>query len=74
MIVAELQTVQKRSSSNRFADNAHTIVAFNPCHPSVAFQIETSHLVCNVNQMPGFYMKCNAGLKWVTINVTYPFS
>ena len=33
--------------------------------PSVAFHIETSHLVCSANQMTGFYIKCNNGLKRV---------
>ena len=32
---------------------------------SVPFHLETSHLICNVNQMTGFYMKGNTGLKWV---------
>ena len=32
--------------------------------PSVAFHIETSHLICRANQMTGFYIKCNTGLKW----------
>ena len=27
--------------------------------------IETSHLICSANQMTGFYMKCNTGLKRV---------
>ena len=26
---------------------------------------ETSHLFCTANQMAGFYMECNTGLKWV---------
>ena len=38
---------------------------FNPCHPSVVFHIETSHLICISNQMTGFYMKCNTERKWV---------
>ena len=37
----------------------------NPFQPSVAFHIETSHLICKAKQMTGFYMKCNTGLKWV---------
>ena len=36
---------------------------FNPFHLSVAFHIETSHLICSANQMIGFYMKCNTRLK-----------
>ena len=31
----------------------------------VAFHIETSHLICSANQMTSFFMKCNAGLKWI---------
>ena len=37
----------------------------NPFQPSVAFHIETSHLICNANQMTGFYIECNTGLKWL---------
>ena len=33
----------------------------DPFQPSVAFDIETSHLIYTANQMTGFYMKCNAG-------------
>ena len=35
----------------------------NPFQPSVAFLIETSHLICFANQMTGFKMKCNTGKK-----------
>ena len=38
---------------------------FNPLQPSFAFHVETSHLICTTNQMTGYYMKCNTGLKWV---------
>ena len=45
----------------------------NLFHPSVAFHIETSHLLCRVKQMAGFYMKRNIVLKWVkTLPVSYP--
>ena len=40
----------------------HTL---NPFQPSVVFHVETSHLFCSANQMTGFYMECNTGLKWV---------
>ena len=40
---------------------------FNPSQPSVAFHIETSHLIYTANQMTGLYMKCNSGLKWVNL-------
>ena len=39
----------------------------NPFQHSVAFYIETSHLICSVYQMTGFFMKCNTGLKWVNL-------
>ena len=31
---------------------------------SAAFYIETSHLICTANQITGFYIKYNTGLKW----------
>ena len=37
---------------------------FNLSQPSVAFHIETSHLIYTANQMTGLYMNCNGGLKW----------
>ena len=37
----------------------------NPFHPSVAFHMETSHLIFSANQMNSFYMKCSTELKWV---------
>ena len=43
----------------------HIQEVLNPLQPSVAFHIETSHLICTTNQISGFYIKCNAGLKWV---------
>ena len=39
----------------------------NPFQPSVAFHIKTSHLICYANQITGFYMKWNNGLKLVNI-------
>ena len=36
----------------------------NKFQPSVTFHVETSSLICSANQMTGFYMKCNTGLKW----------
>ena len=41
---------------------------FNPFQPSVAFHIETSHLICIANQMTGSYMECNTGLEWVSVH------
>ena len=37
----------------------------NPFQPSVAFCIETSHLISFVNQMTSFYMESNTALKLV---------
>ena len=37
----------------------------NQFQSSVAFHIETSHLICSANQMNGFYIKCNTWMKWV---------
>ena len=35
--------------------------------PSVAFHIETSHLICILNQMTGFYITCNTE-HWVEMD------
>ena len=40
-------------------------IDLNPFQSSVAFHIETSHSTCTANQMTGFYMKCNTGLKCI---------
>ena len=42
-------------------------VYVNPFQPSVAFHIETGHLICTENQMTGSLMNCNTGLKWVKL-------
>ena len=42
-----------------------SVYEFNLFQPSVAFYIETSHLIYIANQMTGFYMECNTGLKRV---------
>ena len=34
-------------------------------HPSVEFHIETNHLIRSANQMTGFYIEYNTGLKGV---------
>ena len=41
--------------------------AINPFQPSVAFHIETSHLISSANQITGFSMKYNTGQKWVNL-------
>ena len=38
--------------------------SFNPLYLSVAFDIETSHLISTAKKMTGFYMEHNNGLKW----------
>ena len=38
-----------------------------PLQSSVAFHIETSHLICSANQMTGFYMKFDTGVKLVNL-------
>ena len=48
----------------------HVNGKFRSCLPSVAFHIETSHLIFLPNQMTGFYMKCNTGLKWVNLFIS----
>ena len=49
----------------------------DPFQASVAFHIETSHLICDANQITGFYMKCNTFFKdipkWCE-KVNSPFS
>ena len=43
-------------------------VPFHTFQPSIVFHIGTNHLICPENQMTGFYMKCNIGLKQVNGN------
>ena len=40
-------------------------VDINSFQLSVAVYMKASHLFCFANQMTGFYMECNTGLKWV---------
>ena len=46
-----------------------------PISTSVAFYVETRYFICSANQVTGFYMKCNTGLKWVmhVLNVNWFF-
>ena len=39
----------------------------------LAFYKETSHLICKVNQMTGFYIKCNAELNNVRMSFKKKF-
>ena len=41
------------------------ISSCNPFEPSIAFLIETIHLICRPNQMTGFYRKYNTGMEQV---------
>ena len=47
------------------SSNYLVLYFFNPFQPSFKLQKETSHLICNANQMTGFCVKCNNGLKRV---------
>ena len=38
----------------------------NQFQPSVTFHTETCNLICWVNQMTGFYMKCNPEMTGLT--------
>ena len=38
---------------------------FNPLMTNVLHHIETSWLICNANQMSGFYMMGNIGREWI---------
>ena len=38
---------------------------FNPLRTNVPHHIETSQLICNANQLTGFYMRENIGPSWV---------
>ena len=39
------------------------MIFFNQFRPSVAFHTETSQFICNANQMTGFCMKGNTGVR-----------
>ena len=45
----------------------YTTCRINLFQPTVAFHIETSHLICSVNQVTCFNMKCSTWLSWVKI-------
>ena len=38
---------------------------FKPIQPSVALHMETSYLICIANEVIGFYITCNTGLKLI---------
>ena len=55
-----LSVVWKNSIWSIWQSSEYTLFQYR-----VAFQIETSHLICAVNQRTGFYMKYKTRLKWV---------
>ena len=71
------QGVEKGCIGNKWVNHIYINVeevqkilqSFNQFQPNVAFNIGTSHLICNANQMTGFYMKRNTGLKKVRRSV-----
>ena len=63
MIFVKIKT---KSSINQMTAVTSELPYPYPVHASIAFHIETSHLICTANHMTGFYLKCNTGLKWVT--------
>ena len=42
---------------------------FKRFQPRILFHIGISHLFCAANQVTGFYIKFNNGLKWIVENV-----
>ena len=62
---SRLQTYEHRTELILWFQTCKTLtrlLKFAPTkfQPSVAFHIETSHLICNADQIT----ECNAGLKW----------
>ena len=43
----------------------YEVCLLNSFYPSIVFQTETSHLICSVNLMTGFYMEHSTSLKRV---------
>ena len=58
-------TANYRFEVGRKKHEIYILNTLNPFQPSVAFHIETRHLICSVNQITGFCMQQNTGLKWV---------
>ena len=50
-------------TKNVVHQSAGFLFSLKPFQPSVAFYVETSHLICSANQVNGVCMKCNTGLK-----------
>ena len=62
VLKVNIETLQRLYVIYFFSVNC---IVVNPSQPGVAFHIETSHLICTANQVTGFYMEYNTGLKWV---------
>ena len=45
-------------------------IRVNPFQSNVPFHMETNNLICCANQMTGFHMEYNTGLKWVKLGST----
>ena len=60
-----MNTLTHLSIQNQFSTNLEASQLINPFQPSVAFHIETTLVIFTANQITGFYLKCNNGLKWV---------
>ena len=63
-ILYNISTNLQKSSKNFIS----AVKKFYPFQRSVAF-----HLICYANQMTGFYVKCNTGLKFVSPFFGIPF-
>ena len=70
MLNTLLTTVSDRVIDSVLAQQ-HNIRHIDSFHPRVTFHIDTSHLICTANQMASLYMKCNNGLKLVSLVVLF---
>ena len=46
---------------------------FSPIKCQCCPHIETSHLICCADQLPGFYMKATLALNWLITNNVFAF-
>ena len=49
------------------------ILGFKPLTTNIPHHIETSQLICNADQLTGFYMMGNTGCLWVNFKITEVF-
>ena len=61
-----MECCYKKNGHSYFSPFLNSVL-FNPIQSNVAFHIETCHSIFSANQMTGFYVKRNTGLKWVNI-------